>query len=282
MRTRERRVLTVFLAGAECPFTCLFCDLWQHTLPGSTPEGALPLQLEKALDDYKPIPAHAAIKLYNASNFFDRRAVPPSDLDRLAAACAPFTRVTVESHPRLLGDRCQQFSDALSGRLEIAMGLETIHPTVFPRLKDGMSLEDFEFAVRWAVERGLDVRAFVLVGLPWVPADDFAEWAVRSTVRALETGADRVSLIPLRADSGVLARLARAGELEPVSLGHLETALAAALEGVGTGGIVEAYLWDAERFAACPECAPARIARLKRINLAQRHEPAVSCACAAE
>ncbi|PYP49157.1 MAG: hypothetical protein DMD39_12500, partial [Gemmatimonadetes bacterium] len=26
------RALTVFLAGAECPFTCSFCDLWRMTI----------------------------------------------------------------------------------------------------------------------------------------------------------------------------------------------------------------------------------------------------------
>src|SRR6185503_16204310 len=41
------RALTVFLAGAECPFTCSFCDLWRWTLDGPTPPGALPAQLKQ-------------------------------------------------------------------------------------------------------------------------------------------------------------------------------------------------------------------------------------------
>jgi len=44
------RAATVFLAGAECPFTCSFCDLWRWTLDGPTPPGALPAQLSKALE----------------------------------------------------------------------------------------------------------------------------------------------------------------------------------------------------------------------------------------
>jgi hypothetical protein len=46
---RVERTLTVFLAGAECPFTCSFCDLWQWTLDGPTPPGALVVQLERVL-----------------------------------------------------------------------------------------------------------------------------------------------------------------------------------------------------------------------------------------
>ena len=31
---RVERALTVFLAGAECSFTCSFCDLWRYTIDG--------------------------------------------------------------------------------------------------------------------------------------------------------------------------------------------------------------------------------------------------------
>ena len=70
------RALTVFLTGAECPFTCSFCDLWQWTLDGPTPPGALTRQLESVLEARKG-QAPDRLKVYNASNFFDQRAVPP-------------------------------------------------------------------------------------------------------------------------------------------------------------------------------------------------------------
>src|SRR3989442_2597209 len=34
------RALTVFLSGAECPFTCSFCDLWRWTIDEPTPQVA--------------------------------------------------------------------------------------------------------------------------------------------------------------------------------------------------------------------------------------------------
>ena len=63
----------VFLVGRECPFSCVFCDLWRNTLDERTPRGAIPRQLEEALEE---IPHRQRIKLYNASNFFDDLAVP--------------------------------------------------------------------------------------------------------------------------------------------------------------------------------------------------------------
>src|SRR4029078_1412234 len=94
--------LTVFLDRAECPFTCVFCDLWRHTLDGPTPPGSLPAQLALALAGEPPAPhAETLIKLYNASNFFRPGSVPGACGARLPPLVAPFPRVVVESHPRL-------------------------------------------------------------------------------------------------------------------------------------------------------------------------------------
>ncbi|HEX2779675.1 MAG TPA: hypothetical protein VHM30_09260, partial [Gemmatimonadaceae bacterium] len=60
------RALTVFLAGAECPFTCSFCDLWRWTIDGPTPPGALVRQLEQVLASIEGA-APERVKLYNAS-----------------------------------------------------------------------------------------------------------------------------------------------------------------------------------------------------------------------
>lgn len=43
------RVATIFLTGSECPWRCLMCDLWQHTISENTPPGALVRQLDDAL-----------------------------------------------------------------------------------------------------------------------------------------------------------------------------------------------------------------------------------------
>jgi radical SAM enzyme (TIGR01210 family) len=283
VRTERRRVLTVFLAGAECPFTCLFCDLWQHTLAGPTPVGALPHQLAGALAEADRetdgLGTDSAVKLYNASNFFDQRAVPPQDDDALALLCAPFSRVTVETHPRLMGDRAERFAAKLDGRLEVAMGLETIHPRVLPRLNKGMKLDDFERAVGWARARGIGVRAFVLVGLPWVPPSEFGLWAARTALYAGSVGVERVSLIPLRLGNGVLDDLAAKGDLGPVRLSHLEEALERSLAEADGDMIVDADLWDTSVLTTCDRCGPARTERLSAANLEQTIGAAVDCNC---
>lgn len=268
--------LTIFLAGAECPFACVFCDLWRETLDGATPPVSLPLQIQKALTAAGPPRGPSAIKLYNASNFFEPRAVPPSDEAEILDLVAPFSRVTVECHPRLISDRCLRFAERLAGSLEVAMGLETIHPEALARLNKEMTLADFDRAAAALRAAGIGLRAFVLLAPPFTPPDEAADWAVRSAEHAFAQGAARISLIPVRGGNGVMEVLQDAGDFTPPSLEQLEEALDRCL-GLNQG-IVTADLWDARRFASCPECADARIARLNRLNRTGRVEPRVPCA----
>ena len=86
----------VFLSGAECPFTCSFCDLWRWTFEGPTPAGAIPRQLREVLHTHAgDATAPQRLKLYNASNFFDRRAVPAEDVPTIAALAEPLDRKSV-------------------------------------------------------------------------------------------------------------------------------------------------------------------------------------------
>jgi radical SAM enzyme (TIGR01210 family) len=267
---------TVFLAGAECPWACVFCDLWRYTVEGATPPGAIPHQIELALASLEREPA--IVKLYNASNFFDSRAVPPGDDEAIAALVRRFSRVVVECHPKLLGERAIDFARRLHGRLEIGLGLETIDPRAAPQLGKGATLDDFGRAAAALHAAGVDVRAFLLVGAPHVPAADQIDSIVASTRFACDRlGARHVSLIPVRGGNGALERLAAQGLFELPHLGLVEAAFAAALAVVPAGAVVTADLWDIERLAACDDCFSARRDRLLRMNLSGRVEPGIQC-----
>ncbi len=276
----EMAALTVLLAGAECPFSCVFCDLWRETLDGPTPVGAIAAQLRAVLDGVGTLPRPAAIKLYNASNFFEPRAVPEGDEEEILALVAPFARVTVECHPRLVGARCLRFAARLQGApdaaLEVAMGLETIHPEALPRLGKEMTLADFDRAAAALRGAGVALRAFVLVGAPFVPAEECVEWAVRSAAYAFAQGAERVSLIPVRGGNGGLEKLQVEGDFAPPCLADLEAAFERCL-GL-RAGIVAADLWEVRRFAGCGACAEGRIARLEAMNRSGQVAPRWVCA----
>lgn len=273
------RWLTIFLTGAECPFGCVFCDLWRHTLHGPTPSGALPAQVATALQRPQA-DGVTGVKLYNASNLFEPRALPPADDAALAELLGGFRRVLVECHPNLVGERCFAFARRLAdrgARLEVAMGLETVHPEALPRLGKGMSLERFDRACGELRVAGCGVRAFVLVGAPFVPAEEAARWAVRSAAHAFDRGAEHVTLIPVRGGTPEMEELRVAGAWTPPSLGTLEDALDATLDAVPDGSVATADLWDLERFLDCAACATARRRRLQRLNRTGRREARVVC-----
>jgi archaeosine synthase beta-subunit len=281
------RALTVFLAGAECPFTCSFCDLWRWTIDGPTPPGALARQLESVLQR-QVSPGGAVsplasldgsvpdrLKLYNASNFFDQRAVPSEDLLGIATLAAPFAALTVESHASTIGPATLAFARQITGRLEVAVGLETIHPVAAAQLNKRLDLARFDTAARFLLDNGVDLRVFVLLGAPHVSADESVAWTVRTVEYAVERGASVVSIIPVRGGNGEMERLQALGEFTPPTLSRLEDALDDCLQ--FTSSVVTADLWDVDRMPACEHCRPARVARLRRLNVTGRAEPRIAC-----
>jgi hypothetical protein len=273
-RGTTERALTVFLAGAECPFTCSFCDLWRWTLDGPTPPGALPVQLARALEEVsQPFPER--LKLYNASNFFDRRAVPVQDLPRIAQLAEAFARVTVESHANTIGPLTLEFAALISGRLEVAVGLETIHPVAAAHLNKRLDLARFDRAADFLAEHDMDLRVFVLLGAPYVPAEEAIEWTIRTVEYAAARRAHRIAVIPVRGGNGELERLQALGHFVPPTLAQLETTVDRCL--ALQPAVVTADLWDVERLTACDACRAPRVARLGRLNVTGAPEPAVTC-----
>ncbi len=265
---------TILLTNKECPWRCLMCDLWKNTTTQTVPFGAIPRQIEHALSQLRSHPEQ--IKLYNSGSFFDPAAIPPADYTAIARTVAFAKHVVVESHPRLVGEKVLRFRDLLSGSLEVAMGLETVHPQVLPRLNKKFELVHFSQAAGFLRDNGIAVRAFVLVKTPFMDEVEGWEWAVKSAVFALSRGATVVSLIPTRPGNGALDRLMEAGEFSPPQLATLEKALELALEVRGNGRIF-ADTWDLEQFSNCPACFEKRRQRIHAMNLSQRISPAIDC-----
>lgn len=283
----------IFLTNRECPFRCVMCDLWVHTLDDMVPDGAIPEQIRIALAE---LPPARQIKLYNAGSFFDAQAIPPAEDDAIAERLAGFERVVVEAHPAYLrgpyGDRCLRFRNRLRDvsqtaaqgvvgsafnrtvpRLEVAIGLETSHPEVLERLNKRMTVEDFRAAAGFLRDHDIDVRAFILLQPPFMAADEAVEWACRSIDTAFDAGASVCSVIPTRGGNGAMEAL---GALPPPLV-----ALESVLEyGMAVGrGRVFADLWNIERLLVC-RCSAARVERLRTMNATQRIPGSILCDCA--
>jgi len=267
-------VATIFLTNRECPYRCLMCDLWKNTLDDVVPPGAIPEQIDYALGR---LPSAQHIKLYNSGNFFDAKAIPPGDHAAIAQRVRGFSTVIVENHPNLCSEACAGFRDSLGTSLEVALGLETVHPRVLPALNKQMTLDDFDRAVELLLGDSIAVRAFILLRPPMLDEQEGVEWALRSIEHCFALGVGCCAVIPTRAGNGIMEQLRRDGLFAPPRFESLERVLEAGLR--MNGGRVFVDLWDVEKLANCPRCGRERIERLRQMNLVQRAAPSIACNC---
>jgi radical SAM enzyme (TIGR01210 family) len=167
-----------------------------------------------------------------------------------------------------------------NARLEVALGLETVHPAVLPALNKQMTLDDFRRAAEMLQGCSIDLRVFVLLRPPGLSEREGVDWALRSLEFAFDCGARVCSVIPVRGGNGIMDELQAAGQFTPPALLSLERVLEEGLR--SRRGIVLADLWDVQRLRGCADCRTARQARLQRMNLEQAVPAPVPCACASE
>jgi uncharacterized Fe-S cluster-containing MiaB family protein len=182
----------------------------------------------------------------------------------------------VESHASTIGERALRFATEIGGRLEVALGLETIHPVASQQLNKKQDLPRFDRAADFLSDNEIDVRVFVLLGAPHVPRAESIDWTIRTVEHAAERGAAVISVIPVRPGNGELERLEALGEFFPSSLRDLEEVIARCAH--VTPAVVAADLWDVERLAAAECCRSLRVERLRQWNLEGKLAPRVECA----
>jgi radical SAM enzyme (TIGR01210 family) len=264
----------IFLTNRECPFHCLMCDLWRNTTDEPVAIGSIPKQIAWALDQ---IPGVKQLKLYNSGSFFDRRAIPVEDYKEIASLLSNFETVTVESHPSLINEKCLTFRDMLKPDLQVALGLETVHPQILRTLNKQMTIEDFRDSVSFLTKHGIRSRAFILLRPPLLSESEGIYWAERSMDFAFNTGVECCTIIPVRAGNGAMDFLMGKGDFNLPDIHSLEMVLE---YGIGLNkGRVFADVWDLGLFSNCNNCIKKRTDRLIEMNMSQEIATPIKCEC---
>lgn len=267
-------IAIIFLTNKECPFHCLMCDLWKNTTDKPVPVGSIPDQIEWALAQ---LPEVKHLKLYNSGSFFDEAAIPEIDYKRIATLLDNFDTVVVESHPKLINEKCLRFRDMLKPELEIAMGLEIAYPKILKKLNKQMTLKDFSDATSFLNKNEIRSRAFILLRPPFLTESEGVYWAKCSIDYAFDHGVECCTIIPVRAGNGAMEKLMENGEFNSPSINSLETVLE---YGIGLGnGRVFADVWDLGLFSNCNKCVDQRIDRITAMNLSQNITDQIICTC---
>ncbi len=267
-------VATIFLTNRECPFHCLMCDLWKNTTDKSVPQGAIPAQIEWALNN---MPSAKNLKLYNSGSFFDKKAVPEKDYQKIASLISSYETVIVESHPVFINEDCLRFRDMIKSDLQIAIGLETVNPEVLRKLNKKMNLEDFTSSVSFLMDHDIFTRAFILLRPPFLSESEGVFWAERSLDFAFNAGVECCVIIPVRAGNGAMDKLMEKGTFAMPDIRSLEMVLEYGIE--QQTGRVFADVWDLKLFSKCDRCLDGRIKRLTEMNLGQKFISPIKCTC---
>ena len=205
-------VATIFLTNRECPWRCLMCDLWKNTLAGA---GAA--RRDRARRSARALAALPPARQRQALQRREllRRAGDPARGGRRDRRCslralrARHRRVASRARGRALPASARPPRRAARGGAR-AGDDPPRDPSPAQQAHDARRLP----ARPPAFLRDADIalRAFVLVGLPWLPEAEALDWACRSTHFAFDCGASAVSLIPTRAGNGALDALSASGD----------------------------------------------------------------------
>jgi radical SAM enzyme (TIGR01210 family) len=161
--------------------------------------------------------------------------------------------------------------------LQVALGLETVHPEILPKLNKQMTLDDFSKAAHYLTQNRIRSRAFILLRPPFLSESEGEYWAKRSIDFAFDVGIECCTVIPVRAGNGAMDLLMKNGDFTMPDIHSLERVME---YGIGIGaGRVFVDVWDLELFSKCKNCIDQRTRRLTTMNLRQRISKPVVCTC---
>jgi hypothetical protein len=231
---------TILLTASTCPLACRMCDLHRQTLPGPTPAGAIPGQIDRSLQGR---PREGWLKLYNHGNFFDAQSIPVGDYADIARACQGYSRLIVENHPRFGSERLKRFRREWQFPLEVAVGLETVQPRWLDRIGKQMSRDEFDRYAKWLIDQGIDVRVFLIIGVPGITVEEAMRWTRLSVRHAAGVGARHISLIPARPGEGWSGL---GDQLPRLTIESLNSLQRSALQDADGRACITIDLWDLE------------------------------------
>lgn len=256
-----RDIGTVYLRNGACPLACLYCALYRTAADRPASGQEIARQIRSARGR---MPAVSGLKLYNASSLFEPVSIrqEAESLEAIAAALAGLDLVVVEARSENAG-RAPDFARRISGRLEVAIGLEVADDELLSLLNKPTTVARFREAARLLGRRDVLLRAFVLVQPPFVSGAAARDLAVRTFELAAAEGARVVSFLPVVSRHAPMERLRRAGFFTEPSLDDFFQVVSAC---AGRGPVVVAETEWLDRLPGCPSCREEKALALERLD----------------
>jgi len=170
-------------------------------------------QFEHAMRRVSDVKDMLSVKIYTSGSFLDPVEVPPEARDVILQRVGSDSRVrhvVIESRPEFVTDDLMARVRRLvsHARIEIGVELESSSDTIrLVCLNKGFTVEQFRAAVETARRYDIGIRAYVLVGPPFLTERDALMDAVSTILDAADMGVTTVSVNPVNVQRHTLVEL---------------------------------------------------------------------------
>ena len=204
---------------------CTMCGYSKDTLGRSATPEELSEQLARALARYRDEPY---VKVYTSGSFLDDREVDSGSRGRIVGAFSGRARrFLFETLPEFATEATlRPLRDAFQGELEVALGLESVDPTVLAKyVHKSAGPEEYLAAGDRVRSLGMRSKAYLLLKPPHLSESESVDDVVRSVEEAAQHF-DALSINPVHIQNGTVVEwLYRRGRYRPPWLWSVVDAL---------------------------------------------------------
>jgi len=213
-RTRNERVLILRTRGCSWSYHsgCSMCGFWEDTNPEINANDIMK-QIEDFLKEYSK---GDVLKVFTSGSFFDPLEVSGEiQVPIIEKLLDHYNFLIVESRPEYIVNKAESLKQ-FSGRLQVAMGMESTDPEVLKYLiNKNYSYEDFKRASELLHRNGISVRAYLLMKPPFMKEQEAIDDTIKSA-RDISSFADFISINPMNVQKGTLVEsLYKEGNYRP-------------------------------------------------------------------
>ena len=199
MDGRLEDALVIIMRTGGCRWAktsgCLMCGYSRDTYDGKITTADLTAQYNRAMEKYS---GQKIVKIFNSGSFLDENEIPPEvrdailkDLDEKAA------RIVIESRAEFITDDVLDKLGEITGKLEVALGLETASDEINKScVNKGATFDDYKQAAGMIHRHGYRVRSYVLLKPPFLTESD-AITDTWNTMEKIRNITDVISINPV-------------------------------------------------------------------------------------
>ncbi|MGC8645454.1 MAG: archaeosine biosynthesis radical SAM protein RaSEA [Thermoplasmata archaeon] len=213
-KTRRERVLILRTRGCSWSYHsgCSMCGYWDDTNPNIGKDDLF-AQSSAFLEAF---PKGEVLKIFTSGSFFDPVEVHPDFQKKMVEeALEGYEFLVVETRPEYV-KRASEWIGKYSGRLQVAIGLESTDPLVLRKsVNKNYDFDDFKEAAETLHSVGISVRAYLLLKPPFLTESEAITDVIKSA-RELAPYSDFISINPTDIQRGTLVeRLYKEGNYRP-------------------------------------------------------------------